>query len=90
MVSCFVAERARVDRVVEHDQRAEAAGSGEAATRTALTTLSGPSPDSAEAGRIAPMTTTGRSSATTRWRSQAVSSSVFVPWVITTPSASSR
>ena len=39
---------------------------------------------------MAPITTTGRSSATTRWSSQAVSSSVFVPCVITTPSASSR
>ena len=28
--------------------------------------------------------------AITRWRSQAVSSSVFVPWVTTTPSAPSR
>ena len=34
--------------------------SGDAASRTALTRLSGPSPDSAEAGRIAPVTTTGR------------------------------
>ena len=64
--------------------------SGEAATRTALTRLSGPSAESAEAGRIAPVTTTGPSPATTRWRSQAVSSSVLVPCVMTTPSASSR
>ena len=61
---------------------------GEAATRTALTRFSGPSAESADAGRIAPVRTTGTSPATTRCRSQAVSSSVFVPCVTTMPSAS--
>ena len=72
-----------VDRVVEQHERARArAPPSDAASRTALTTLSGPSPESADAGRIAPVSTTGRSPATTRWSSQAVSSSVFVPCVI--------
>ena len=62
---------------------------GEAATRTALTRLSGPSPESAEAGRIAPVMTVAASAGRTRCRSQAVSSRVFVPCVTTTPSTPS-
>ena len=90
IVSCFVTERAAWIVSSSTTSAPRPRVSGEAATRTAPTRLSGPSADSADAGRIAPMTMTGRSSAMTRWSSQAVSSSVFVPWVITIPSAWSR
>ena len=39
---------------------------------------------------MAPVTTTGFSVFTTKWRKKAVSSMVSVPWVITKPSMSSR
>jgi hypothetical protein len=48
--------------------------------------LSGPSADSAVAGRIAAVITTGLVVATVMLRKQAVSSSVSVPWVMTMPS----
>jgi hypothetical protein len=63
---------------------------GQPATVTASSRFCGPSGISAEAGRIAAVSTTGLVGASTRCRNQAVSSSVSVPCVITTPCTSSR
>ena len=59
---------------------------GLAATVTASRRFRGPSAEIAVEGRIAATTTTGLSLLSTRLRKKAVSSSVSVPWVITTPS----
>ena len=56
-----------------------------AATLTASLRLAGPSAPGADAGRMAPVTTIGASASWTTSASMAVSSSVSVPWVITTP-----
>jgi hypothetical protein len=58
---------------------------GAAAVRIALRRFSGPSALIAVAGRWEPTRTTGRSCFTVRLRKYAVSSSVLVPCVITTP-----
>jgi len=60
-----------------------------AATETALYKLSGPSALNEVAGRIEPVSTTGRSDVTVRCRKYPVSSAVSVPCVMTTPSVSS-
>lgn len=59
------------------------------ATATAFSRLSGPSDDSAVAGRIAAVITTGFAVFTVRCSRYAVSSSVSVPCVITMPSIAS-
>src|SRR5262245_22572879 len=59
-----------------------------AATATALKKFNGPSADSAVAGRIAAVRTTGFADLTTSVRKYAVSSIVSVPWVMTTPETS--
>lgn len=64
--------------------------SGSAATVTASSRFIGPSALIAVAGRIAAVKTTGLLLFTVRLRKYGVSSSVSVPWVITTPSTSSR
>ena len=58
---------------------------GASAVRTPLRRFSGPSALIAVDGRIDPTSTTGRSCRTVRLRKYAVSSSVLVPCVITTP-----
>jgi hypothetical protein len=62
--------------------------SGAAATRTASSRFCGPSHPRSLAERIAPVNTTGLSGASERATRYAVSSSVSVPWVTTTPSTS--
>ena len=57
----------------------------EAASATALYKFSGPSAESAEGGRIEATSTMGLSVLTTRLRKNAVSSTVSVPCVMTTP-----
>jgi len=59
------------------------AASGAAASRIASSRLRSASVPSALGGRMAPVTTTGRSDLTVRCRKYAVSSSVAVPWVMT-------
>ena len=61
-----------------------------AATAMASARLLGPSASRADAGRIAPVMTTGLVAATTRDRKKAVSSSVSVPCVTTMPTTSAR
>ena len=58
---------------------------GDAATTTASYRFSKPSADIALPGRMEPTTTMGLSLLITRFRKKAVSSSVSVPWVTTTP-----
>src|SRR5574337_1085843 len=64
--------------------------SGLAATVAASKRFIGPSAESAVAGRMAPVKTTGLPGGRTRSRKKADSSMVSVPWVMTTPSTSSR
>ncbi len=59
-----------------------------AATATALKKFSGPSAESAVAGRIEPVRTIGLAVLATRFRKYAVSSMVSVPCVMTMPSTS--
>src|SRR3546814_7980060 len=56
------------------------------ARRTELYRFSGPAALMAEPGRMEPVTTTGLGLFKVRLRKYAVSSSVSVPWVTTTPS----
>ena len=75
-----------LDLVVEDDEHAEAPRLGAAATRSALTRFMPASELSPLAGRWAPTTTTV-DRGTARFRKYAVSSSVAVPWVMTTPAS---
>ena len=58
---------------------------GSAAAAAAARRFAGPSAPGADAGRIAPVKTTGASPPCSRSHRKAVSSSVSVPWVTTTP-----
>ncbi len=58
-----------------------------AAARTAASRFAGPSAPGSDGLRIAPVTTTGASPATRRSSAKAVSSSVSVPCVTTTPAS---
>ncbi len=69
----------------KHTSTPNPAAASLAATLTASTALAGPSAPGAEAGRIAPVKTIGASASWTTSQSIAVSSSVSVPWVTTTP-----
>ena len=62
--------------------------SGLAAVRTPFTRLMAASVDRPEAGRCEPISTTGTSILSTRFSTQAVSSSVAVPWPMTMPARS--
>ena len=77
-------------RTVEHHDHAAPRASALAATAIASRRLRGPSVSVDVGRRWAPVSTTGRASSWVRSRRIAVSSSVSVPWVTTTPSTSSR
>ncbi len=62
---------------------------GSAATRIELKRFMGPSAETDDDGRMAPVQTTGLALFTVRCRKKAVSSRVSVPWVTTTPSQGS-